>query len=75
MATTTIAKYCLVYWIRTGEYTVQSTEHVENADMLWNDSIVDTVPFTVGRNPEKWKHHPARILSISSEGSFSKIII
>jgi hypothetical protein len=74
MATTAIAKYCLVYWVRTGDYTVQSTEHVENTDMLWNDSIVDMVPFTVGGNPENWKRYRARILSISSEKSINIII-
>ena len=65
MSTTPTARFCLVYWVNSGTYTVQYTEYVDNADMIWNNSIIDMVPFEENRT--EWKSYRPRILAISSE--------
>ena len=67
MSITHTARFCLVYWVDSGTYTVQFSEYVDNADMLWDNSIIGMVPFAIRDNHAEWTRYSARILAISGE--------
>lgn len=58
-------RYAVVMWKASEDYTILPITDIRNKKMLYNDQIIDDLPFIHGKKPETgWEMHPGVVLKI-----------